>query len=161
MTVAVSLSLDARAELERLAMRDYPHEACGTLLGSERRDGTLHIEHVRSARNLASDPSLHFELHPGDLVRAEQFARENGLEIIGIWHTHPDQPARLSASDVQGVWNGWIQLIASVDANGVSERRVWRLDAPSPIECPILNEAQRATPFGAARRSAEPNSPAG
>jgi proteasome lid subunit RPN8/RPN11 len=49
------------------------------------------------------------------------------LEVVGVWHSHPDHPARPSETDRNGAWEGWSYLILSVTAEGVPDLRSWRL----------------------------------
>ena len=116
-----------RQRLEGWASARYPHEACGLLLGRREAELTA-IVHVLEARNL--DTTLareHFELDPADHKVAEEFARELGLEVVGIWHSHPDRPARPSALDRAEAWAAWSYVIVSVVAGKVVELCAWRL----------------------------------
>jgi proteasome lid subunit RPN8/RPN11 len=56
------------------------------------------------------------------------------LEIIGIWHSHPDHPARPSETDRAAAWEGWSYLIASVTKHGVADLRSWRLQGKDFVE---------------------------
>ncbi len=49
------------------------------------------------------------------------------LEVVGIWHSHPDHPAEPSATDRAGAWEGWSYVIASVSSEGIPSVRSWRL----------------------------------
>jgi len=86
------------------------------------------VVRVAQARNLNSDRAHdRYELDPQDFMRADQEAREAGLEIVGIWHSHPDHPAEPSETDRVTAWEGWSYLIATVTADGVPAVRSWRL----------------------------------
>ena len=119
------------AERRRLAVwaaEAYPHEACGLMLG--RRDGAAaEVVELRRARNANTDRARdRYEIDPADYLAAEEAAARAGLEIVGIWHTHPDHPARPSATDLELAWAGWSYVIAAVTAGGMTELRSWRLD---------------------------------
>ena len=83
------------------------------------------MEEVTEGSNLA-DASDRFELDPAALVGADRDARERGLELLGVWHSHPDRPAVPSRADLEGVWSGWIQVLASVDDGTVASVRAFR-----------------------------------
>jgi proteasome lid subunit RPN8/RPN11 len=56
------------------------------------------------------------------------------MEVVGIWHSHPDHPAQPSETDRQAAWEGWSYMILSVTGEGVSDVRSWRLDGDAFIE---------------------------
>lgn len=126
-TDSLELAEPLRARLGALALARYPNEACGLLLG--RRAGTrAEVLEVREARNRETRGARYrYELDPGDLVAAETHARAAGLEVVGVWHSHPDRPAVPSASDRAAAWSAWSYLIVSVEASAVRELRAWRL----------------------------------
>ena len=114
--------------LNAFARRDYPHETCGLLLGV--RWGDEHVvTDVRRARNLNVERAKdRYDLDPDDFLAADRAARAAGLDIIGIWHSHPDHPARPSATDRDCAWPGWSYLIVAVGPEGAGEIRSWRLN---------------------------------
>ncbi len=117
----------AGADLRRLvhwSLEARPTEACGLLLGIE-SDVETEVRRVLHARNVASAPDR-FEVDPGDVVRADRTARDGGMRIVGVWHSHPDRPARPSRADRDGAWSGVSQLVLSVDGKGLVEARSYR-----------------------------------
>ncbi len=114
--------------LKAYAQQSYPQESCGVLLGVRR--GDQHVaSRVRRACNLNVERAEdRYELDPDDFLSADREARAAGLDIVGIWHSHPDHPARPSATDRDGAWPGWSYLIVSVSREGVGEIRSWRLN---------------------------------
>lgn len=122
------LSDAVRERLERSARSAYPREACGLLIG--RRDGRrTEVLRAEEACNLCEDRSDRFELDPADQVRVDQRARAEGLDVVGVWHSHPDHPARPSSFDLERAWEGWSYVIVSVAESGTRELRSWRLVA--------------------------------
>ena len=137
---AVQLSAAQRRELERAAGRGYPQEVCGLLVGREGPRGTA-VLRVTQARNLAGERRAdRYRLDPDDFLVTDRAARDDGLEIVGVWHTHPDHPARPSRTDREAAWEGWSYLILSVDAGQVSELTAWRLEGGSFVRQPIQIE---------------------
>ena len=114
--------------LNALAQQGYPHETCGLLLGVRRGDERV-VSQVHRARNLNVERAQdRYELDPEDFLAADREARAAGLDIVGIWHSHPDHPARPSATDRDGAWPEWSYIIVSVSREGVEEVRSWRLN---------------------------------
>ena len=114
--------------LNAFVRQGYPRETCGLLLGVRRGDEHV-VSQVLRARNLNVERAEdRYELDPEDFLSADREARAAGLDIVGIWHSHPDHPARPSATDRDGAWPGWSYVIVSVGREGVGEIRSWRLN---------------------------------
>ena len=126
----VRLPARLRRDLARLALQEYPKEACGLLIGSSGDNGRSEVEvrRIAQALNLNQERAHdRYLLDPAEFVRSDQAARAEGLEIVGFWHSHPDAPARPSATDLRLAWNGYSYLIISAGASGTREFRSWRL----------------------------------
>jgi proteasome lid subunit RPN8/RPN11 len=135
--------LKARQGLERWASAGHPHEVCGLLVG--RQDGrATRVARVTRGRNLALD-RLHdrYTLDPEHFLTVDLAARRAGLEVVGAWHTHPDHPARPSATDRERAWESFSYLILSVSRTGVEDATAWRLAGDVFVEQPIEPEAHR------------------
>ncbi len=96
---------------EMLAHADglWPEEACGLLAG---RDG-------RAVRLYPVENSLHspvaYEMEPVQQIKAMLAMEAEGLELIAIYHSHPDGPARPSATDIAAAYYpDAVQLILSL-----------------------------------------------
>jgi proteasome lid subunit RPN8/RPN11 len=123
-----------RTRLETLVCAGYPCETCGLLLG-DRAGGTVTVREVVQARNLNHERARdRYELDPDDFLAADARAFRQGIEIVGIWHSHPDHPARPSVTDRDAAWHGWSYIIVSVGADGIRELRSWRLNGDRFLE---------------------------
>jgi proteasome lid subunit RPN8/RPN11 len=79
----------------------YPNEACGILAG---RDGG--VEKVYPMRNSKPGPT-YYEMDPEEQFRVMRDLRQEGLELVGIFHSHPGGPAYPSSVDVEkAYWPG-------------------------------------------------------
>ncbi|HYD60325.1 MAG TPA: M67 family metallopeptidase [Noviherbaspirillum sp.] len=106
----------------------YPYEICGLLIG-QRTPGDHVIKGVTQAANLNRERAHdRYELDPQDFLDADTAAREQGLEVLGVWHTHPDHPARPSETDRLAAWPEWSYVILEVTGEGVRDVRSWRLN---------------------------------
>ncbi len=100
----------------------------------ETRNLTL-VERITQAGNLATERRAdRYRLDPDDFLEADIAARRDGLEIVGIWHTHPDHPSRPSLTDLEAAWEGYSYVIVSVGAGGVHDTRSWRLAGDEFVE---------------------------
>lgn len=133
------LSPELQTEIRTAAIAGYPFEVCGLLLGAASDDETR-VTSLHPARNIRRDrPADRFELDPRDYLAAEDVARRRALAVVGVWHSHPDHPARPSETDREFAWPGWSYPIVSVTAGGVSELRSWRLVADTFCEEEVLS----------------------
>ena len=125
---------ELRKDLETLVSDGYPYETCGLLVGDQSK-GCVRLVRVVGTRNLnIARARDRYELDPMDFAAADGEARRDGLEIVGIWHSHPDHPALPSEIDLTKAWEGWSYVIASVTKEGVVDLRSWRLEDEIFIE---------------------------
>jgi len=128
MGVPVHLSAELRTLLERWAHAGYPQETCGLLIGERGQEG-MAIQRAVQAKNLNRERAQdRYELDPLDFLAADTQARQLGLEVLGVWHSHPDHPARPSETDREAAWPEWSYVILSVAREGVQDVRSWRLN---------------------------------
>jgi proteasome lid subunit RPN8/RPN11 len=100
----------------------YPHESCGVLLGCPSKEG-WRIEALKRATNAQIDAAgSRYEIAPAELVGIVREAREQGLEIAGFYHSHPDHAARPSATDLaEAHWVGCAHVITEVAQGRAAE----------------------------------------
>jgi [CysO sulfur-carrier protein]-S-L-cysteine hydrolase len=79
------------------ARRDPLVECCGLLAGREN-----HITRAYPAKNVAAEPATRYEVGPRELVNVMRRIREDGLNLLGIYHSHPNATEVLSKTDVAG-----------------------------------------------------------
>jgi len=121
---SLRLSPAVLAEIEREGSRAYPNEGCGALLGP----GDGRVTQVLALPNREAErPRVRFALSPQDYMAVETEAESRGLSLVGFWHSHPDHPARPSATDRQYAWEGLLTLILAVDAGRARELTAWEL----------------------------------
>ncbi len=107
---AASLTI-RRAALDVIrkhAADDLPNECCGLLIGSA---GS--VERALRARNLRPSPDRYL-IDPADHCAALRTARASGLEVVGVYHSHPTGSLRPSAVDRQEAsYREFVYLIVS------------------------------------------------
>jgi len=118
------------AALRRHAEEAYPNECCGVLLGCFGDSETTVAGVVACANARQDSPHNRYSIAPLDLVRIQRDARNQGLEIAGFYHSHPDNPARWSTTDLtEAHWLGCSYLITAVANGKAAETRSFRLVA--------------------------------
>ncbi|HKN62553.1 MAG TPA: M67 family metallopeptidase [Candidatus Acidoferrales bacterium] len=76
--------------------REPSRECCGLLAG---RDGI--ITHALSATNATADPATSYEIAPEELFRLMREMRAARLELLGIYHSHPNGTNQPSPRDIE------------------------------------------------------------
>lgn len=103
----------------------YPEECCGFLLGVAAEQARI-IE-SRPAKNLATeDRGRRYVIDPLELLRADDDARARALDLIGVYHSHPDHPAEPSEFDRTHAATWYVYLIQGVRKGKPGELRAWR-----------------------------------
>ncbi len=144
----IQLSENHRNEISAHGKRDYPHECCGLLLGSFTSSGLKAIAEVYPISNAREEQAKRnrFLIRPEELMRGERYAQQQGLEVVGFYHSHPDHPAVPSAYDLDHAWPTFSYLVVSVIAGAARDLRSWELepDRSRFNEEEILTVAPRA-----------------
>ena len=138
------ISREQLGQLHRHALECYPEECCGLMLGFNRQD-LAQVTELWPADNswspdfLESDSNLNlknrpdasrrnrFAIAPIEILRAQKSARAKGIEILGIYHSHPDHPAIPSEYDREIAWAVYSYVIMSVTSKEVIKTRSWKL----------------------------------
>jgi len=83
------------------ARSTYPDECCGAMLGSADGGEKLVKVAVPMENAYQGAQDSRYELRPEDLLAADREARKQGLDMIGIFHSHPDCDAYFSETDLK------------------------------------------------------------
>ena len=139
-------------EIRRHGEESYPHECCGFLIGEE-RNGIKQVTEVRRAGNARDDsPKNRYLIEPVEFMRAQREAAAQGLDVVGIYHSHPNVAARPSQFDRDHAWPWYSYVIVSVCQGQSREMFSWIVeneDAPFVGEAYEVGET-RASPAAAA-----------
>ncbi len=111
------------------AERDYPHECGGMLIGKFDNDKKTVYE-VFPLENAREEEARHNRvlILPADVLKAERYAREKKLDVIGYYHSHPESPAVPSQYDLDHALPVWSYVIASVFKRKVADIRSWEME---------------------------------
>jgi proteasome lid subunit RPN8/RPN11 len=120
-------------KIRRHGAETYPHECCGALLGrdAEMRDGKpgREVLGLHALVNRRDDsPRNRFSVTAEDVRDTEKVSREQNLDVIGWYHSHPDHPARPSEFDREHAWPWYSYIIVSVHNGAPQEMTSWRLE---------------------------------
>lgn len=121
------ISQTARDQMLNHAEDTYPLECCGFFLGDE--DDERMVSKVLPVGNAKEgDQRRHFEISPKDYRKAERYAEEHNLDLLGVYHSHPDHPAEPSEHDRSVALPFFSYIIISVQAGKAAAMRSWRLN---------------------------------
>ena len=107
----------------------YPEEGAGLLLGVIK--GPDHqVSEILPLDNVREAGARHnrYQLSPQDYLMGEGEADRLGLEMLGVFHSHPDHPNQPSEFDRQWAWPNFSYLITSVVESKAVDSRSWRLN---------------------------------
>jgi len=116
----------------------YPEEACGFLVGAE-IPGQRIIQAAWPAKNISGENrKRRFIVDPVDYLHAEKRAAREGLLLLGIFHSHPDHPARPSEHDLAAAHPYFSYTIVSLIGGNVADTRSYQLVDGEFVEEVIL-----------------------
>lgn len=117
-----------RAMIEH-AERAYPEECCGALIGSI--NGEAHLAaRALPLENAAANRRVRYSIRPGDLGEADAAASAAGLELVGIYHSHPDREPSFSPEDAAGAWPRLSFVVLSIRNGRFEAARSFRAAPP-------------------------------
>ena len=106
----------------------YPGEGAGFMLGNANGDLRV-VRALLKLPNAREESAQHnrYLLTPQDVLRSEQEAARRGLDVIGVFHSHPDHPNEPSEFDRDWAMPWFSYIITSVNDGQAAGSRSWRL----------------------------------
>lgn len=106
------------------AEQTFPKECCGVMLGS---DGVVR-EAVTVPNSYTGPQEDFFVMAPEDLQRADQRARAGGMDVLGIFHSHPDCDAYFSKRDLEHSCSWFSYVVLSIKKGRFDHANSYRPD---------------------------------
>jgi len=107
------------------ARETYPNECCGAMLG-HLDDGAKIVRVAMPLENaFAGAKAARYELRPEDLLAADRAARERSLDLIGIYHSHPDCDAYFSTTDLKNSCPWYSFVVLSIQKGEFHHANSW------------------------------------
>jgi proteasome lid subunit RPN8/RPN11 len=123
----IRLARGVAAEILNYARSNPNAECCGLLAGSQGA-----IKQAFPAQNVAEHLASAYEIAPKELFRIMREIRAAGLELIGIYHSHPKGDNQPSPRDVErAYYPDAAYFILSP-----------RADAPEPIRAYLIRDGR-------------------
>jgi proteasome lid subunit RPN8/RPN11 len=111
------------------AERTYPNECCGVLLGHIGGERKNAVEAIGLENAWTGAQGDHYQIKPEDLLQVEKNARKQGLDVVGIFHSHPDCAAYFSETDLKNSCPWYSFIVLSVCAGQFDHARSFLPDA--------------------------------
>jgi proteasome lid subunit RPN8/RPN11 len=125
----ISLDSKARDLMNKDGLDSFPDECCGFFYGKEDGFGNRSVTEILVVNNAKEgDKRKRFEVSARDYMKAEEYALEKGLQLLGVYHSHPDHPAIPSEHDRVAAQPYFSYIIISVLSNRTTHMRSWRLN---------------------------------
>jgi proteasome lid subunit RPN8/RPN11 len=130
---AILLSPSVYDTLINVAQAAQPNEACGLLVGRGER-----VVQVIPVENSAEDKITHFQITQQALNDHLPSIRQQGLTIIGFFHSHPNGYPVPSAEDIQQNRHlDYLQVIIGL-AEQTPKIAAWHIQPDSVIAVPVV-----------------------
>jgi proteasome lid subunit RPN8/RPN11 len=114
------------AQIQAHGARHYPEEGAGLILGKYKVGGRT-AESLIQLKNSSQPDSRHnrYIIEAKDVLAGEDHAEKLGLDVIGVFHSHPDHPAQPSDFDLEWALPNFSYIITSVCAGKAVSSRSW------------------------------------
>src|ERR1039457_3850725 len=103
----------------------YPDECCGAMLGVTDGETKTVRDSVALQTAFECAQAARYELRPEDLLAAEKAARERQMDLIGIYHSHPDCDAYFSKTDLQNSCPWYSFVVLSIQKGEFDHANSW------------------------------------
>ncbi len=106
----------------------FDYERCGFFFGYE-EGGDSVVTRIMPAKNSRqAERHTNYEIAAREYLCAEGMADEEGLKLLGVYHSHPNHPAIPSDFDQEVAQPNFFYIIISVKNRKLVEVRTWQLD---------------------------------
>ena len=107
------------------AAAELPNECCGLLGGAAPADGVIRVSAAAPVVNAAASP-VEYESEPRSILAAVKRFRAEGLEVVGVYHSHPTAPPVPSRADLaRNYWGHVAHVIISLQSAQPEVRAWW------------------------------------
>lgn len=128
MSTPLHVAPDALRIMHAHASRTFPEECCGIMLGHDADDGSRRVVEVICVDNTKDENrKRRYLIDPSALLAAERTARQRAMDVVGIYHSHPNHPSAASEFDREHAMPYWSYLIISCMAGECVNTQSWRL----------------------------------
>ena len=107
------------------AREAYPNECVGAMLGLIGDDAKNVVAAMPLQNAFAGAQAERYELRPTDLAAADRAARDRKMDLIGIYHSHPDCDAYFSQTDLKNSCPWYSFVVLSIQKGAFHHANSW------------------------------------
>lgn len=136
------ITVELHEIIKQHGVQSYPYEGCGLLLGHA-QNGVNIVTAVRPVANVwpnEEEKRERFRIAEDTWRDIEIEAMLEDLDVVGVFHSHPDHPPVASPRDLAwAAWSGYSYLITKITGGMPDHSRSWQLlaDRSGFVEEPI------------------------
>jgi len=114
-------------KIDAHALKAFPYECVGLLVGTTTKN-VFDVKKVVKAKNMLPSP-VAFEADPESVYGANKDAEERGLQLVGVYHSHPNMHSFVSSRDAEFMrhWRHLAWLILGLSQSEVLERKAFAM----------------------------------
>ncbi len=125
----IFLTEKLKAAIEAHGESTYPYECGGMLIGTFADSGERTVLETFPLENSSTeDQKNRVLILPRDVLRAERYARSKKRDVIGYYHSHPEDAAVPSQYDLDHALPVWSYLIVSILKHKAVDLRSWVME---------------------------------
>lgn len=125
----IFLTEEHKKAIEAHGEATYPYECGGMLIGRfDKEKGKTVVELLPMENSSQEDRKNRVLILPKDVLRAERYAREKKLDVVGYYHSHPEDRAVPSQYDLDHALPVWSYIIVSVLKGKAADLRSWEME---------------------------------
>ena len=122
---SIVLAQKEKDKLVLMLIGEQPSESCAMLFGKKVGDN-WNVKEVFLTQNI-DDSQTNFTISPEELLKGYQIAEKNQLEVVGIFHSHPNSDAIPSNTDKKFMQNNPVPWIIFSGVN--NDLKAYLLDS--------------------------------
>ena len=125
----IQIYFDAWEDMVNHAEDIYPNECVGAMLGASNPNLKVVKKSIRLTNYFKGEQAARYELRNEDLLAADQVARQQGFQLIGIYHSHPDCDAYFSETDLKNSCPWYSFVVLSIKDGKFDHANSWLPDS--------------------------------
>ena len=106
----------------------YPNECVGAMLGKTGADGKTVGLAMPLENSAQGSQQAFYQLSNDSLLAADMAARQMGMDMLGIYHSHPDADAYFSETDLKHSCPWYSFVVLSVKGGEYAHSNSWLTD---------------------------------
>lgn len=126
--MALRITHELQSAIEEEGRGSYPFECCGFLVGRMNADDK-EVREIWTVRNekAQEESRRRYWISPEVYFENDKRARKEGMDILGIYHSHPDHPGEPSEFDREHALPGWSYVVFAVAKGSPGPLGSWLL----------------------------------